>query len=390
MSAAAGQGLANPFPGLRPFREDEEYLFFGRESQVDVMVDKLAAKRFLAVVGTSGSGKSSLVNCGLRPALRRGGMASAGSAWRMAQFRPGADPIKALARALAQPGVMFTGLDVGAEGLDDMIEATLQMSNLGLVDLFEQAQLAGQENLLLIVDQFEELFRYKTAQASDSQRDGEPHRTEEASIAFVNLLLEAVRSEYSIYVVLTMRSDFLGDCARFSGLPEAVNEGQYLVPRLTRDERRAAITGPVAVGGGEISPVLLTRLVNDVGDNPDQLSILQHALNRTWAQWQRERHGSEPISLSHYEAIGTMAHALDRHAERAFAELTTERQQKICEVVFETLTDKGSDARGIRRPTSFATLCAIAEANPDEVVSVLEVFRKPSRSFLMPPTSEAL
>ena len=165
-----------------------------------------------------------------------------------------------------------------------------------------------------------------------------------------------------------MRSDFLGDCARFPGLPEAVNEGQYLVPRLTREERRAAITGPIAVGGGEISPVLLTRLVNDVGDNPDQLSILQHALNRTWAQWQRERHGSEPISLSHYEAIGTMAHALDQHAERAFAELTTERQKKICEVVFQALTDKGSDARGVRRPTDFATLCAIANASPAEVV----------------------
>ena len=102
----------------------------------------------------------------------------------------------------------------------------------------------------------------------------------------MNLLLEAAKSEYPIYVVLTMRSDFLGDCARFPGLPEAVNEGQFLIPRLTREERRAAISGPIAVGGGEISPVLLTRLVNDVGDNPDQLSILQHALNRTWAQWQ--------------------------------------------------------------------------------------------------------
>jgi len=388
MSTAAGVGLTNPFPGLRPFREDEEYLFFGRESQVDVMVDKLAVKRFLAVVGTSGSGKSSLVNCGLRPALRRGGMASAGSAWRMAQFRPGGDPIRALARALAQPGVLFTGLDVGGQALEDMIEATLGMSNLGLVDLFEQAQLYGQGNLLLIVDQFEELFRYKPTQASPPSST--LHRTEEASIAFVNLLLEAVRSEHSIYVVLTMRSDFLGDCARFSGLPEAVNEGQYLVPRLTREERRAAITGPIAVGGGEISPVLLTRLVNDVGDNPDQLSILQHALNRTWAQWQRERHGSDPISLAHYEAIGTMAHALDQHAEKAFAELTTERLKKICEVVFQALTDKGSDARGIRRPTGFATLCAISNASPVEVVSVLDVFRKPSRSFLMPPSPEPL
>jgi hypothetical protein len=386
MSTTTSAALTNPFPGLRPFWEEEEYLFFGRESQVDVMVDKLAVRRFLAVVGTSGSGKSSLVNCGLRPALRRGIMARAGSAWRMAQFRPGSDPIKALARSLAQPDVLFRGLDTGGASLEEMIEASLEMSNLGVVDLFEQAQLEGQANLLLIVDQFEELFRYRP-QPGSTPEEG---RTDARAVAFVNLLLEAVKSQYPIYVVLTMRSDFLGDCARFPGLPEAVNEGQYLVPRLTREERKAAITGPIAVGGGEISPVLLTRLVNDVGDNPDQLSILQHALNRTWTQWQREHKGNEPVSLSHYEAIGTMAHALDQHAERAFAELTTDRQKRICEVVFEALTDKGSDARGVRRPTDFATLCAIANATPDEVAAVLDVFRKPSRSFLMPPYLETL
>ena len=107
MNDAAPLVRTNPFPGLRPFREDEEYLFFGRENQVDAMVDKLADTHFLAVVGTSGSGKSSLVNCGLRPALRQGLMARAGTAWRMAQFRPGNDPIGAMARALAKDGVLF-------------------------------------------------------------------------------------------------------------------------------------------------------------------------------------------------------------------------------------------------------------------------------------------
>lgn len=385
MSGSVDMRLTNPFPGLRPFREEEEHLFFGREGQVDAIVDKLAAKRFLAVVGTSGSGKSSLVNCGLRPALRRGLMARAGSAWRMAQFRPGGHPIPALARSLAQPKLLFNHHDVGEQVIEAIIEATLRMGNLGVIDLFEQAQLIGQANLLLVVDQFEELFRYKTPGSSVSGDDVQ--QMNEESVAFVNLLLKAAQSEYPIYVVLTMRSDFLGDCARFPGLPEAVNEGQFLIPRLTREERRAAITGPVLVAGGEISPVLLTRLVNDVGDNPDQLSILQHALNRTWAQWQRERHGNEPISLSHYEAIGTMAHALDQHAEMAFAELT-ECQKRICEVVFQALTEKGSDARGVRRPTDFATLCAIAAAEPSEVGAVLEVFRKPDRSFLMPPADE--
>ena len=160
--------LANPFPGLRPFREEEEHLFFGRESQVDTMIDKLTVSRFLAVVGTSGSGKSSLVNCGLKPALRRGLMTRAGSHWRMAQFRPGGEPIKALAHALAQPGVLLENPDFEGASFDEMIEATLLMSNLGLVDIYEQCQVEAGTNLLLVVDQFEELFRFKASQTSRS------------------------------------------------------------------------------------------------------------------------------------------------------------------------------------------------------------------------------
>lgn len=85
-----------------------------------------------------------------------------------------------------------------------------------------------------------------------------------------------------------MRSDYLGDCAQFWDLPEAINDGQYLIPRMTREQRRAAITGPVAVGGAKITPQLVNRLLNDVGDNPDQLPILQHALLRTWEKWQAD------------------------------------------------------------------------------------------------------
>jgi hypothetical protein len=158
------------------------------------------------------------------------------------------------------------------------------MGKLGLVDAFEQAHLDPRENLLVVVDQFEELFRYQAL--ATAAQPGHLTRATEDATAFVNLLLEVcAHPELPIYVVLTMRSDFLGECAQFFGLPEAINRGQYLVPRMTREERRAAIVGPTAVGGAELGPVLLTRLVNDVGDNPDQLSILQHALNRTWDQW---------------------------------------------------------------------------------------------------------
>jgi hypothetical protein len=104
-----------------------------------------------------------------------------------------------------------------------------------------------------------------------------------------------------------------------------MNEGQFLVPRLTRAERREAIEGPITVAGAALIPVLVTRLVNDVSDNPDQLSILLHAVNRTWSFWQKEGRGEGTMSLEHYEngKVGTMARALDIHAEEAYAELQT-------------------------------------------------------------------
>jgi energy-coupling factor transporter ATP-binding protein EcfA2 len=377
----------NPFPGLRPFYESESHLFFGRESQVDVMVDKLAALRFLAVVGTSGSGKSSLVNCGLRPALHHGLMAKAGIDWQMIQFRPGNNPVHALALAMAAEEQISGRFDFDATSLQEIIEATLRLSKLGISEVYQRAQLRA--NLLIVVDQFEELFRYRQLEPSAAAASSRSF-SEEAT-AFVNLLLEARwQLALPIYVVITMRSDFLGDCAEFLGLPEAINEGQYLIPRMMRDERRAAIAGPIGVGRAKISPVLLTQLVNDVGDNPDQLSILQHALNRTWAKWQYDAKAEGEIALSHYEAIGTMAHALDRHAEKAYGELRDQRQRRICEKIFRALTDKGTDPRGIRRPTSFGTLCDLAQAAPAEVGEVIDVFRKPSRSFLMPPLPESL
>ena len=382
----------NPYPGLRPFRTDEEHLFFGRERQIDRMVDKLALRRFLAVVGTSGSGKSSLVNCGLRPALHRGYMARAGADWRMATCRPGHDPITALAQALAAPDVLFTKSLGDGMTAEELVRGTLRMSGLGLVDIVRQARLPFGTNLLVVVDQFEELFRYQGRQGAAGHGPG-PEAT-----AFVKLLLEAVeQTALPIHVVLTMRSDYLGDCAQFHGLPEVMNEGQYLVPRLARDEIRAAITGPASLAQAQVSPVLLTRLLNDVGDNPDQLSILQHALNRTWYHWENEGGATGPLALADYEAIGGMHGALDRHAEKAFGELAApdappglSARQQLAQRVFRALTDKGTDARGIRRPTALADLGAITGANAAELTAVMAVFRKGSRSFLMPPEGETL
>ena len=382
----------NPFPGLRPFESTETHLFFGRDGQSEELLRRLKRTRFLAVVGTSGSGKSSLVRAGLLPALQGGLMASAGSDWRIAILRPGGDPIGNLARALASPAVLGSRDEKGDDMPAVMAETTLRRSSLGLVELVSRARTKldnnGQplfpeyENLLVVVDQFEELFRFKQLIEEENSK--------EDAAAFVKLLLEAVgqKDEKKIYVVLTMRSDFLGDCSQFFELPEAINNGQYLIPRMTRDERREAISGPVAVGQGSISEPLVNQLLNDVGDNPDQLPILQHALMRTWDHWLSHRNGN-PIDIPDYNAIGGMAEALSRHADEAYAELN-DSQKLIAEKLFKGLTEKGTDNREIRRPMEVQEICELTGADEAAVIAVIEVFRREGRSFLMPPPTDAL
>lgn len=379
----------NPFPGLRPFEEHEESYFFGREKAVTDLTSQLRTSCFLAVIGTSGSGKSSLITAGLLPALYRGLMVKAGSHWRVAMFRPGNNPIGNLARILSttfagrqSPDDTGSGTGADAGGIDPadrFLEVTLRRSDRGLIDAVRQAQLPPNENLLIVVDQFEELFRFSRLEQAnkDGKRD---------SAAFVKLLLETrEQNDLPIYIILTMRSDFLGDCTVFAGLAEAVNKGQYLVPRMTREEKRAAVTGPIKVEGGAISTPLMSRLLNDVGDNPDQLPILQHALMRTWDYWTRHRRGGEPMDIPHYEAIGAMEQALSQHAEEAFAELKNDSSRLVCQKLFKLITDVGETGRGVRRPARVEEICKAADASKKKVTEVVDLFRKPGRTFLMPP-----
>lgn len=389
----------NPFPGLRHFEFDETALFFGRDGQSDEVLRRLRMHRFLAVIGTSGSGKSSLIRAGVLPALYGGMMVQAGSRWRHAIFRPGDDPIGNLACALSKAGVLGadrgsaekTGADNSSpekaaseikadDALDTvLIESTLRASGLGLIDVTRLAHLPPRENLLVIVDQFEELFRFANAAQS--------MRREDDAAAFVKLLLAATsQTAVPIYIIITMRSDFIGDCARFRDLAEAVNDGMYLIPRMTRDQRKEAISGPVAVGGAQIAPRLVNRILNEVGDSPDQLPIMQHALMRTWNCWEHDHAADEPLDLRHYEAIGAMAEALSRHAEEAYAELPGDRYREIAKRLFQSLTEKGGDNREVRRPTRIAEIMERTHSELADVLLTVECFRQPGRSFLMPPS----
>ncbi|MDX2196592.1 MAG: hypothetical protein NW207_09260 [Cytophagales bacterium] len=366
----------NPFPGLRPFNIEESHLFFGREGQSDEVLRKLSQNRFVAIIGSSGSGKSSFVYCGVIPILYGGFLTNISSNWDVIVTRPGGGPIDNMAEAIIKRDKIYKGLDNEEKRLRKTIIATLlRSSSLGLSEAVSKYTETENKNILIIVDQFEELFRFKKNEEGGGSSE---------SLAFVNLLVEAIQSKDSpIFIAITMRSDFIGDCSQFPQLTKLINNSNYLIPQMTRDQKRMAITGPVSVGGAKITPRLLQQLLSDLGDNPDQLPIMAHSLMRTWDYWGENHEKGEPLDLPHYEAIGSMSGALSQHANEAYDELSA-KQKEVCAIMFKCLTEKTGDSDGIRRPTRVSVMANIAGCSADDIIRIVEVFRRPGRSLLTP------
>jgi hypothetical protein len=379
-----------PYPGLRSFRREESDLFFGREDCINTMVDRLAATRFLGVLGSSGTGKSSVVKTGLLDALDLGLMAPAGSTWRVIDMRPGGAPLTNLAQKLLESARPEGSSPVG-EGDAALLRAFLLRGPRSIVEWCADGHLPEHTNLLLLVDQFEELFRYQD------------YAGREEAEAFAALLIESARqTRFPIYVALTMRSEYLGACALIDGLAEAISAGMFLIPRMTREQCRAAIVGPATVCGFKIEDALANRMLNDLaafapwddrssrdqldrlGRRADQLPLLQYCLNRMWSSANVGAAGAAvTLTVADYERIGGLSGALDGHANEILSSLGAGRRP-IAERVFRALTDGATVTEAVRRPTRFGELVEICDGDEAAVRAVADAFRAPGCNFLAP------
>jgi len=365
-----------PYPGLRPYERDETDIFFGREEHTDQLIQRLGNSHFLAVVGPSGCGKSSLVRTGLLAALEAGFMAGACGSWKVAELRPGNRPFRRLTETFLENKILGDTATIIDEATISLLQPSLRRGPKSIHELLANTPLPDDTSLLILVDQFEEIFRYYQ------------HGDKNDAAAFVKLLL-ASSTHPALYVIITMRSDFLGDCATFYGLPEAINQGLFLTPRLTREQLRDAIEMPAAVFGDEVEPALVNHLLNEVGTDPDKLPQLQHALMRMWRLAHFENPNRAILSLTHYEQIGELENALSQHANVAYAGLNS-TQQEIAEILFRSLTERSNGHRDTRRPVKLSAVASLANVSWQKVVAVIEVFRQDGRSFLTPPRDQVL
>lgn len=351
--------IPNPFKGLEAFQQTDSSFFFGREQLVKKAVAVLKPgrpKRFLAVVGASGSGKSSMVRAGVIPQLRAGAFAGS-ETWRVAIFTPGEHPAQALATRLAP----FLSEEVDA----DAVLNVLNSGQTGLQDIAAQIMAGSPDSarFLLVVDQFEEAFT----------RASEAHAQQ-----FIDLLRAAsIAPDGRLVLLITMRADFFDRLDRYPLFAELF-EGDHLliVTEMTPANLLRAITGPADAVGLLYDDGLPDRILDDVRRQPGSLPLLQYALKELYA-----RRDGRRLTNAAYDQIGGVAQALARHAEGIYRRLNGSQQDIVRRVLLRLIEiSEGGDAtrRRVARPD-----LTFVGASAQTVNEVIELLTAPESRLLV-------
>jgi WD40 repeat protein/transcriptional regulator with XRE-family HTH domain len=359
---------SSPYKGLKYFDESDSDLFVGREELTAKLTDRVLqlgsdksteGTRFLAIVGASGSGKSSLARAGLVSALRWN---KASTDWHVHILTPSAHPLESLATALTQES---DSVRATATLMDDLArdERSLQ--------IFAKRKIGtgNGSRLLLVVDQFEELFALCRVEAERTSFIG-------------NLLMAASETDGPVIVVITLRADFYAPCANYPPLRKALAKHQEYIGAMNNEELRRSIEEPARRGRWELEPGLVDLLLHDVGHEPGALPLLSHALFETW-----QRRRGRTMTLSGYTSSGGVRGAIAETAEAVFADQFTHEQQAIARRIFLRLTELGDEAGAgdTRRRATFDELIL----KPEEAATTHAVLKALADARLITTSEEA-
>jgi len=340
----------NPYKGLRAFQESDAGDFFGRKVLVDRLLNRLSAAdanaRFLAVVGPSGSGKSSVVKAGLIPMLRRGGVQNSQD-WFIAQMTPGAQPFVELEAAL---------LRVAVNSPPALVEE-LRASEHGLFEIANRLLPVEDGDLLLVIDQFEEIFTLTT--------------DEQERMRFLNSLRAAVNDENSrLRILITLRADFYDRPLLYPEFGDLIRKRTEIVLPLTSTEIEQAITGPAERIGLRFEPGLVSAIVGDVSQQPGGLPLLQFALTELF-----ERRDGFNLTQSAYANSGGVLGALARRADEVYDQLDPASQESAPQL-FLRLVRLGEGAEDTRRRILQSELLTANGVNKHSLQQVIDSFLK--------------
>lgn len=338
-------GADNPYKGLRPFEEADADDFFGRDKLIQRLKGRAIEARFMAVIGPSGSGKSSAVKAGLIPSLRRGAVAGS-ERWFYAEMVPGVSPFQELESAL---------LSIASSRHPDL-KNQMRNSDKGLLQAVAQVLPDDHSQLLLTIDQFEETF---------TQVDDEAERA-----AFLtNLLVAATNPDSRLRVIITMRADFYDRPLMYPGFGELMRRYSEIVLPLNAEEMERAILGPAERIGMTVEPALTAAIITEIETQPGALPLLQYALTEVF-----ERREGNRLTYQAYQASGGVLGALARRAEEIYVQLPEPKQDMVRQM-FLRLVTLGEGAEDTRRRVLQAELLTIG-VNTEATQEVLDLYSR--------------
>ena len=377
------QEYKNPFVGLRPYNEDEDTIFFGRDEQVKELLHKLGTTRFLGIIGSSGCGKSSIIRAGLIPKLKGGFLTGDRDHWAIATMMPKGNPLNNIANSILEILKSADKENKIIRSLAGILEIIEDTGSYGILDLLNKTFKNSRYNILLLIDQFEELFT--------TRREGitiEKNKKENA--LFIQLMIALCqKSNLPIYVIITMRSDYIGKCDAYKELPEILNKSQYLVPGLNKNQLQEIIELPIKLCNRSIEKSLLNTIISDSSQDIDQLPILQHCLMRTYGiHVKNPENENVPINIASYQKAGTLKNALSDHANSIYNSLPNDKERTITQIIFKCLSDLNSENEPVRRRQTISNIFAICNNDSgilkEEITACIEIFRNKSCAFLTP------
>ncbi len=358
-----------PYPGLRPFNEQESAIFFGRELTIFELIAKMGERNLIIVHGGSGCGKSSIVNAGVIPTLLRD-HTLANLSFDYGVYRPFKGPIDGMAKILADHLGSPTGDDPFVWWVNQLVVGD------NIVDVIErQIESKGLESFCLVIDQFEEIFAWAD---EISKHDAQ---------LLINLLAEIGSRENkskSLFVLLTMRSDFLGRCVQFPGLNKLINDCQYFLPNLDDRGVYKAITEPAKIFEGSVSSELADKLRYAVQGGQDPLPVLQHALMRM-ADTNFQDDCEWEMSTEDLEEIGGLDSAISMHADQIYNRLIDQNGAEMESGIswfFRALVENDAGGVGRRRPRNLYQLNLVTGLDRTLLLKIVEEFSAPGCSFL--------
>jgi WD40 repeat protein len=328
--------VENPYKGLRAFQIADATDFFGREALIQLLLarmqEAMPAARFLAVVGPSGSGKSSVVHAGLLPELRKGALPGS-QHWFLAEMNPGTNPLQELETALLRVAVKRP-----AHLLDQ-----LRQDQHGLLHAIQGLLPGGAETeLVLVIDQFEELFTFIEDEAT--------------RVHVLNSLHAAVTDPQSrLRLIVTLRADFYDRPLLYSGFGNLMRQRTEALVPLAPEELQHAIVGPARRVGLMLEPDLIAAMLHDVSEQPGALPLLQYALTELF-----ERRQGRKLTLEAYRASGGLLGALVQRAEEIYGGLN-DVEQEAARQLFLRLVALGEGAEDTRRRVQRAELMSVAD-----------------------------